>query len=155
MKFLFVIGRIAFVLIFILSGVQKLFDISGTAAMIESKLVVPPILIDLEAKLHGLTDMPLPRLLAVVAGVVEIGGGLLIAVNFGTRIATATLIVFTAFATYLFHDFWAMVGAERSANMIQAMKNLSIMGGLIILFVLGTWRPEAMGYRDRESDSRY
>lgn len=155
MNILFIVGRIAFVLIFILSGTQKLFDISGTAAMIESKLVVPPILIDLETKLQGLTGMPLPRLLAIVAGVVEIGGGLMIAANVGTRIAAAALIVFTALATYLFHDFWAMTGADRTANMVQAMKNLSMIGALIIFFVLGTWRPGSNGYRDRDSDSRY
>ena len=114
MNILFIVGRIAFVLIFILSGTQKLFDISGTAAMIESKLVVPPILIDLETKLQGLTGMPLPRLLAIVAGVVEIGGGLMIAANVGTRIAAVALIVFPALATYLFHDFWAMTGADRT-----------------------------------------
>jgi uncharacterized membrane protein YphA (DoxX/SURF4 family) len=155
MNILFIVGRIAFVLIFILSGVQKLFDISGTAAMIESKLIVPPILIDLETKLQGLTGMPLPRLLAIVAGVVEIGGGLMIAANVGTRIAAVALIVFTALATYLFHDFWAMTGADRTANMVQAMKNLSMIGALIIFFVLGPWRPATNGYRDRNSDSPY
>jgi uncharacterized membrane protein YphA (DoxX/SURF4 family) len=155
MNILLVIGRIAFVAIFILSGAQKLLDISGTAAMIEGKLVVPPILIDLEAKLQSLTGMPLPRLLAIVAGVVEIGGGLLIAANIGTRIAAAVLILFTAAATYLFHDFWAMTGADRAANMIHAMKNLSMMGALLVFFVIGSWRPQSYGYRDSESDSRY
>lgn len=155
MNSLLIIGRVAFVLIFILSGAQKLLDISGTSAMIESKLVVPPILIDLETQLRNLTGMPLPQLLAIIAGVVEIGAGLLIAVNIGTRAAAATLILFTAAATYMFHDFWAMTGADRSANMIHAMKNLSIMGALLVLFVLGSWTPQGTGHRDRDSDSRY
>lgn len=155
MNILLIIGRIAFVLIFILSGAQKLLDISGTATMIESKLVVPPILIDLERQLQGATGIPLPRLLAIIAGVVEIGGGLLIAANIGTRVAAAALILFTAAATYLFHDFWAMTGADRSANMIHAMKNLSMMGALLVFFVIGSWRPQASGYRDSDSDSRY
>jgi putative oxidoreductase len=155
MNILLIIGRIAFVLIFILSGAQKLLDISGTAAMIESKLVVPPILIDLERQLQGATGIPLPRLLAIIAGIVEIGGGLLIAAGIGTRVAAVTLLLFTAAATYLFHDFWAMTGADRANNMIHAMKNLSIMGALLVLFVLGPWRPQSQGYRDRDSDSRY
>lgn len=155
MNILLIVGRIAFVLIFILSGAQKLLDIPGTAAMIEGKLVVPPILIDLETRLQGVTGMPLPRVLAIVAGVVEIGGGLLIAANIGTRIAAAGLILFTAAATYLFHDFWTMTGADRTANMIHAMKNLSIMGALLVFFVMGPWRPQPYGYRDSDSDSRY
>jgi uncharacterized membrane protein YphA (DoxX/SURF4 family) len=155
MNILFIIGRVAFVLIFILSGVLKLWDIAATAAMIESKLVVPPILIDLETKLQSLTGMPLPKLLAIVAGVVEIGGGILIAINIGTRAAAAVLILFTAATTYLFHDFWTMTGADQSANMIHAMKNVSIMGALLVLFVLGPWTPQGAGSRDRDSDSRY
>lgn len=154
MNILLVVGRVAFVLIFILSGARKLLDISGTATMIEGKLLVPPILIDLETQLQGLTGMPLPRLLAIVAGGVEIAGGLLIAVNIGTRIAAATLILFTAAATYLFHDFWTMSGPDRAANMAHAMKNLSIMGALLVFFVMGSWRPQSYG-RDSDSDSRY
>jgi uncharacterized membrane protein YphA (DoxX/SURF4 family) len=155
MNVLLIVGRVAFVLIFILSGAQKLLDISGTAAMIESKLVVPPILIDLERQVQGATGIPLPRLLAIVAGVVEIGCGLLIAANIGTRFAAIVLILFTAAATYLFHDFWAMTGADRTANMVHAMKNLSIMGALLVFFVMGPWRPQPYGYRDTDSDSRY
>lgn len=155
MNVLFIIGRVAFVLIFILSGVMKLWDIPATAAMIESKLVVPPILIDLETKLQSLSGMPLPRLLAIIAGVVEIGGGLLVAINIGTRAAAALLILFTAATTYLFHDFWTMTGADQTANMIHAMKNVSIMGALLVLFVLGSWTPQGAGNRDRDSDSRY
>ena len=41
MNTLFIIGRIAFVLVFILSGAQKLMDIPGTAAMIEPKVAIP------------------------------------------------------------------------------------------------------------------
>ena len=44
-------------------------------------------------------------------------------------------------ATYYFHPFWTMTGAERDANMVNALKNLSLIGGLLILFVLGPWRP--------------
>jgi uncharacterized membrane protein YphA (DoxX/SURF4 family) len=154
MNALLVIGRIAFVAIFILSGAQKLFDISGTAAMIEAKLVVPPILIDVETRLRDLTGMPLPQLLAITAGVVEIAAGAMIAANFGTRIAAIVLILFTVAATILFHDFWSMSGAERTGNMIQAMKNLSIVGALLVLFVIGRWRP-ASEARETRSALRY
>ncbi len=155
MNIVFVVGRVAFVLIFILSGAAKLLDISGTSAMIESKLLVPPILIDLETRLQSLTGMPLPRLLAIVAGLIEIGAGLLIAANRGTRVAAVVLILFTAAATVVFHDFWAMTGADRTANMTQAMKNLSSRGALLMLFVLGPWQPQIRGYRDSVSNSRY
>jgi len=155
MNILLIVGRIAFVLVFILSGVQKLLDLSATSAMIESKLVVPPILIDVETQLRDLTGMPLPRLLAIVAGLVEIGGGLLIAANVGIRIAAAGLIIFTAAATWLFHPFWMMSGPEQTNNMAHALKNLSLIGALLVFFVIGPWRPYAAAHGDSDSDSGY
>lgn len=154
MNTLLVIGRIAFVAIFILSGAQKLFDISGTAAMIEAKLVVPPILIDVETRLRDLTGMPLPQLLTIAAGVVEIVAGVMIAAGFATRVAAVALILFTIAATVLFHDVWSTSGEERTGNLIQAMKNLSIMGALLVLFVIGRWRPVPDG-RETRPTPRY
>lgn len=141
MNILLIVGRIAFVAIFVLSGAQKLLDISGTAAMIAPKIAVPAQLADLAAQIEGLTSMSTPQLLAIAAGVVELAGGLLIAANIGTRAAALLLIVFTAAATYWFHDFWNMAGAERANNMIHALKNLSLTGALLVLFVIGPWRP--------------
>lgn len=141
MNILLILGRIAFVVIFILSGAQKLLDIGGTAAMIAPKIVVPAQLAGLASQLESLTGMQMPQLIAIAAGVVELAGGLMIAANIGTRVAALLLIVFTAAATFWFHDFWNMAGPERVNNMIHALKNLSLMGALLILFVLGPWRP--------------
>lgn len=141
MNILFVIGRIAFVLVFLLSGAQKLMDISGTAAMIEPKVAIPEAIASYAVQLETAAGMKMPSLLAIAAGVVEIGSALLIAFGFGTRFAAVILILFTVAATYYFHPFWTMTGAERDANMVNALKNLSLIGGLLILFVLGSWKP--------------
>jgi putative oxidoreductase len=143
MHALFVIGRILFVLIFILSGAAKLMDISGTAAMISAAFTVPSALADIAAQIERATGLSTPQLLAILSGVVELGGGLLIAFNVGTRAAALILILFTAVATYYFHDFWNMTGDAQAANIPHAEKNLSLIGGLLILFVLGPWRPVA------------
>jgi len=117
------IGRIVLVIIFIFSGLGKLFDISGTAAYIASK------------------GLPFPQLLAVGAGIGETVCALAIAVGWQTRLAAVGLIVFTAVAAFFFHDFWNLpAGAERANQMIHAMKNLSMIGGLIVLAVAGAGR---------------
>ena len=85
--------------------------------------------------------MTTPQLMAIAAGVVELAGGLMIAANFGIRIAAFGLIVFTAAATYWFHDFWTMTGGDRMNNMAHALKNLSLIGALMVFFVIGPWRP--------------
>jgi putative oxidoreductase len=148
MPILFTAGRVLFVLIFILSGAQKLWDISGTAAEIAAKFTVPPAFVEFFAQLQTMTGMQTPQLLAILCGVVEIVAGLMIVFNFGTRLAALALILFTVAATYYMHDFWNQVGPERLDNMIHALKNLSIVGGLLVLFALGFWRP----FAEREED---
>lgn len=141
MNIILIIGRLAFVTIFVLSGAQKLMDIGATAAMISAKIIVPAELAGFATQLETVTGMTTPQLMAIVAGVVELVGGLMIAANIGTRIAALTLIVFTVAATYWFHDFWNMDGGDRMNNMIHALKNLSIIGALLVFFVIGPWRP--------------
>ena len=144
MPILFAIGRVAFVLIFILSGAQKLMDISGTGALIAPKLMIPGFAADVVKQIEATAGLPIAQILAIVAGVVEVVSGLLIAFNIGTRVASVLLIVFTLAATYYFHDFWNMAGPAATDNTIHAMKNLSLIGALMVFFVLGSWRPIAM-----------
>jgi putative oxidoreductase len=117
------IGRIVLVIIFIASGVGKFADLAGTAAYIASK------------------GLPYPQLLAAAAGTGEVVLGLAIAIGWQTRLAAIGLIVFSAAAAFLFHDFWNLpAGGERANQMIHAMKNLSIIGGLIVLAAAGAGR---------------
>jgi putative oxidoreductase len=74
---------------------------------------------------------------------VEVVAALLVIFNFGTRWAALVLLLYTIATTIFFHDFWNMTGADRSSNMIHAFKNLSLIGGFLMLFVLGSWRPAA------------
>jgi putative oxidoreductase len=143
MSIIFHIGRILFVAIFVWSGFGKLMDIAGTAQTIAAKVPIPAVLAGLTAQLESTLGMPTPQLLAIVAGVVELVSALLIVFNFGTRWAALVLLLFTAATTVFFHDFWNMTGADRSGNMVQAFKNVSMIGGLLMLFVLGAWRPAA------------
>jgi uncharacterized membrane protein YphA (DoxX/SURF4 family) len=143
MHIIFVIGRVLLVLIFIISGATKLLDISGTAAMIAPVVTVPDALASFATQLKDMTGMTVPQLLAILSGVVELVGGLLIAFNIGTRGAAFVLVLFTIAATCLFHDFWNMTGAARDNNMIHFLKNITAIGGLLVFVVLGSWRPPA------------
>lgn len=141
MNIVFTVGRVLLVLIFIVSGAFKLLDIPGTAAMIAPVITVPDALANVVTQLQDATGMKLPQLLAILVGVVEVVCGLLIAFNIGTRSAAFVLVLFTIAATFYFHDFWNMAGDARQNNMIHALKNLSIIGGLLTFVVLGAWRP--------------
>ena len=122
---LLLIGRLALVAIFVMSGVGKLMGLSGTAGYIASK------------------GLPAPMVLAVLAGVAEVLLGLAIAIGLKTRLSAYALAAFTLAATVLFHDFWTMEGAARMQNMISAQKNLAIIGGLLVLAAVGAGRYSA------------
>ncbi|MFL6931414.1 MAG: DoxX family protein [Xanthobacteraceae bacterium] len=130
----FTLGRVALVVLFILSGAQKLTDIAGTADQIQAKLTIPSALADVISQVEATVGMPISQILAIVAAMIEVVGGLLIAFNVFTRTMAVVLLIFTAVTTFYMHDFWNMpAGADRTNNMIHALKNLSIMGGLLIL----------------------
>jgi len=141
MHILFTVARVLLVLIFIISGGMKLLDIPGTAAQLGAIVTIPDALAGLATQLQDATGMKVPQLLAIFVGVVEVVGGLLLAFNIATRFAAFVLVIFTLVATYYAHAFWSMSGAAMQENMIHALKNLSIIGGLLTYMVLGSWRP--------------
>jgi putative oxidoreductase len=79
----------------------------------------------------------LPAVATVVAVVVESFGAIALIVGVWTRSLAVLLALFTLATTFLAHHFWTMEGAERYANSIHFYKNLSIMGGFLLLYVTG------------------
>lgn len=112
-------GRILLALIFVLSGFEKITGFEATVGYIADK------------------GLPLPRLAAVVAIVVELGGGILLVLGWKTRWAALALCMFTALAAIMFHDFWAAPADQTANQMIHFLKNISIMGGLLYVMAYG------------------
>jgi len=115
-------GRIVMSVIFITSGFGKLMGFAETEHMIESK------------------GVPLPEIAAVIAVLIELGGGLALLFGWKTRWAALAFVLFLVVITPIFHGFWAMEGAERHANEINFMKNLTILGGFLLLYAFGPGR---------------
>jgi putative oxidoreductase len=61
-------------------------------------------------------------------------------VGFKTRWAALALIVFVLVANFVFHQFWAMEGPAKMNNEITFLKNLAMVGGLLMLYVAGPGR---------------
>lgn len=127
------VGRVLFVVLFVFSGASKLFDIASTTQAITEKVILPAFLTPYTVQLEGITGMPTAQLLAILSGVVEVAGGLFIALNFGARFFALLLVLFVLITTFYFHNFWDMTGADKINNMIHALKNLSLIGGLLII----------------------
>ena len=66
----------------------------------------------------------------------------MIALNFGARFFSILLIVFVAVATFYFHDFWNQPSPENGKVLVEALKNLSIIGALFMIAGHGRTRSE-------------
>ena len=120
------IGRILLGALFVFAGLGKVMDPAGTAAYMEA-------------------ESPFPGSLALAVGVFEIGAGLVLASGFMTRIASVALIVFTALATLFFHE-----RVTDQAQAAMALKNLAVIGGLLMVFAYGQVRGKVGVWRERD-----
>lgn len=126
-------GRILFAVMFLYTGASKLLSVQATADFIAAKFAIPALLAPYTAQLETLTGMPTPQMLAIAVGAFEIICGLMIALNLGTRFFAILLLIFVGAATFYFHDFWNQAPPENAKSLMDALKNLSIIGALFII----------------------
>ena len=138
-------GRVLFAVLFIYSGATKLFTIQATADAIAAKVPIPEVLAPYTAQLEAMAGMPTAQVIAIVAGAFEVIAGLMIALNFGTRLFALLLIIFIALVTYYFHDFWDQAAPDNAKTLVDALKNLSLIGALFVIAGLGRGRKAAEG----------
>ena len=111
------IGRVLLVLIFFQSGVGKIGNFAGTAQYM--------------AKF----GMPYTTFFLLGSIFLEMAGSLSVILGFLTRLGTLLLILFLIPATLIFHTNFA----DR-IQMIMFMKNVSMLGGCLLLFSAGPGR---------------
>ncbi len=104
-----VLGRILIALIFIVSGAGKLLDPATFESMI--------------------TGVGLPAGLAIPTGIFEVVAGLCLALGVMTRLTAVLLFGFVGLATLFFHN-----QINVPEQMVAALKNLALMGGLLLVF---------------------
>jgi putative oxidoreductase len=126
---LLLLGRVLLSLIFILSGYGKITGWEDTSAYMASK------------------GMPLVPLFLLGAIILELGGGLLVAVGYRARIGALALIIFVIPTTLIFHNFWALADPERQLQTIMFLKNVSMLGGLLLIVACGAGRFSVDGLR--------
>ena len=119
-----IIGRVLLAAMFIVSGLQKIADPTPTAQM--------------------LSATNLPANLAMPTGVFEVVAGILLAIGLMTRLTAIVLAVFVALTIFFFHhDFTDPIQG------ILALKNVAIIGGLLMVFAYGQMRGSYDYMRER------
>jgi putative oxidoreductase len=142
-------GRILFAVLFIYTGATKLFAIQATADFIAIKVVVPDAIAPYAKQIETATAMTTSQLLAIAVSGLEIIAGLMIALNFGARFFALLMIVYVAVATVLFSDFWNQTPPDNAKVLVDALKNLSIIGALFMIMGYGrTARSAETAYGD-------
>ena len=116
------IGRIFLAVIFLVSGFGKIGGFEGLVGAIASK------------------GLPMPQVFAVATIVIEVGAGLMLVFGLKARWAAFLLAVFTAVVTFFFHNFWAVAEAQKYMEQINFMKNLAVIGGLLMVMSFGPGR---------------
>jgi putative oxidoreductase len=107
-------GRLMIAILFLLSGLGKIAAPAMTQAYIAS------------------TGLPLPIAGYVIAVVVEVAGGLLLAVGYRTTFVATGMAVFTLATAVFFHNNFA-----DQNQMIHFLKNIAIAGGLLQVAAFG------------------
>jgi putative oxidoreductase len=116
------LSRILLMILFIIFGWLKLTNFAGTVTAMEG---------------YG---TPMPYLAAIVSVVVEFVFGIALIVGLFTRPIAVIFAVYVLGTAIIGHSYWNMTGAEMMGNEINFYKNISIIGGLLLLAITGAGR---------------
>jgi putative oxidoreductase len=116
------LGRLLLAYVFVLNGYAKIAGFAGTAKYMASK------------------GMPLIEPLLVGTIIIELVGGLMLAVGWKARWAAWAFFLWLIPVTLVFHAFWTYPEAQVMAQTIQFQKNLAIMGGMLFVAFMGPGR---------------
>lgn len=118
-KFGPLVGRTLLALIFLISGIGKIGGFAGTAGYMASK------------------GLPMVEVLLVLTIIIEIGGALMLISGYMARLSATVLFLWMIPVTFIFHNFWAVPADQQMIQQIMFMKNLAIMGGMLLVMANG------------------
>ena len=111
------LGRLLLAHLFLIAGIEKILDPAGTQAYMAAK------------------GMPLTALFLLAAIAFELGGGLSLLIGFWARWGALALALFLVPTTLIFHTQFS-----DPMQQVMFMKNLAIIGGLLMTSAFGPGR---------------
>ena len=112
-------ARLLLATLFLIFGCRKLKDYSGTVNQMAQ------------------LGVPMPVLAAAVATFMELPVAFAVAVGAFTRLSAVLMFFYTLGTALIGHRYWTMKGTDRVDSMDSFYKNLSIMGGFLLLVTAG------------------
>ena len=136
------LARVLLPLLFVVEGIGKFANVGGIARMLQASSLPVPAQLDA----IGISRFVL---LGYLVALIEVLCGLMVMLGYRTRLAAVVLAAFTAGTIMVGHPFWMMEGQLRALEFTQALKNISIIAGLLIIAALGPGRYSLDGRRRR------
>ena len=128
------VGRVLMGWIFVESGWRKVTGMDAFIASLVNRRV------------------PYATMLGWIGAPVEFFGGLALLLGVATRYSALLIIAFTIVATLIGHRYWELTDAAvRRMQQSHFAKNLTIVGGLVLLFVPAGGRFSLDGLRGRRN----
>jgi putative oxidoreductase len=119
MEIVFLIGRILFAFMFVMSGLNHLTKADHMVGYAQFK------------------GVPSPKLAVQGSGVVLLLGGLSVILGVWADLGAIVLAAILVIMAVKMHNFWAIEDAQaKQADMIGFMKNISMAGGAVFMFAL-------------------
>lgn len=117
MDVVFLIGRILFAILFLLSAVGHITAPDGMAGYAASK------------------GVPAAKLAVIGSGVIALLGGLSLILGVWIDLGALLLVIFLVPVTVMIHNFWTQTDPQtKQTEMISFNKNLALIGGALVLF---------------------
>ena len=117
-------ARIFISAIFVQGALGKIMGWSGQASYMQS---------------HQLPAQLIPTMLGI-ALLIEVAGVVCLVVGWQTRVAAFVMFLYLALVSVLLHNFWASQGMAAAGMQTQFLKNVGIMGGLLMIAACGAGR---------------
>jgi len=112
-------GRLVLATLFLIFGLRKLRDYSGTVSQMVQ------------------LGVPMPALAAAVATFMELPVAFAVAVGAFARPSALLMFFYTLGTALIWRRHWTITGAARVDNMDSFYKNLASMGGFLLLYMTG------------------
>jgi putative oxidoreductase len=112
-------GRALLGTLFFISGVTKVTAFSYVSGWMAS------------------SGVPAADLLLAITIAIEVIGGLMLITGFRARLAAIVIALFLVPVTLVFHGFWSADAANFQNQLTQFLKNLAILGGMLLVIERG------------------
>jgi putative oxidoreductase len=92
--------------------------------------------------------VPLASITVPISGVLALAGGLSVLLGYRAKLGAWLIVLFLVGVTPMMHKFWAVTDPMiQQMQMIMFMKNVSMLGGALLISQLGSgpWSLDARG----------